>query len=72
MVATQVFDEYLEHWGLRDFALATNPDEKIIQSFLEARYKDGSAMAHAHPSSSAIAPATACTSRTPPPRRRAP
>ena len=31
-----MFDEFLEYIGLRDFALADNPDEEIAQRFLDA------------------------------------
>jgi len=38
VLGTQVFDEFLEYWGLRDFAIGANPDEEIMKHFLAAPF----------------------------------
>ncbi|MCZ6597967.1 MAG: DUF5752 family protein [Planctomycetota bacterium] len=38
VLSTQVFDEFLEHPQLRDFAISDNPDEDVVQQFLAAPF----------------------------------
>ena len=38
VLGTQVFDEFLEYIGLRDYAIAENPDREIPKHFLDAPF----------------------------------